>query len=37
MVKLNPFAVLRLIVSSNLEGCSTGRSADLATFRVFSS
>ena len=30
------FAVLRLITSSNLVGCSTGRSAGLAPFRILS-
>src|SRR5437870_13380528 len=29
-------AVLRLITSSNLVGCSTGRSAGLAPFRILS-
>src|ERR1044071_3072997 len=29
-------AVLRLIINSNLVGCSTGRSAGLAPFRIFS-
>ena len=35
---VNPicFAVLRLITSSNLVGCSTGRSAGLAPFRILS-
>jgi hypothetical protein len=30
------FAVLRLITSSNFVGCSTGRSAGLAPFRILS-
>ena len=30
------FAVLRLITSSNLVGCSTGKSAGLAPFRITS-
>ena len=35
---VNPicFAVLRLITSSNLVGCSTGRSAGLAPFKILS-
>ena len=30
------FAVLRLIINSNFVGCSTGRSAGLAPFRILS-
>ena len=30
------FAVFRLITNSNLVGCSTGRSAGLAPFRILS-
>ena len=30
------FAVLRLMISSNFVGCSTGRSAGLAPFRILS-
>src|SRR5262249_19248062 len=36
MVRPSAFAVLRLITSSNLVGCSTGRSAGLAPFRILS-
>src|SRR5262245_3575128 len=35
-VRPSAFAVLRLITSSNLVGCSTGRSAGLAPFRILS-
>src|ERR1700686_4631843 len=36
MVRPSVFAVLRLITSSNLVGCSTGRSAGLVPFRILS-
>ena len=36
IVSPRAFAVLRLITSSNLVGCSTGRSAGLAPFRILS-
>src|SRR6266581_2653660 len=36
IVKPSAFAVLRLMTSSNLVGCSTGRSAGLAPFRILS-
>src|SRR5215831_11803280 len=36
MVRLSALAVLRLITSSNLVGCSIGRSAGLAPLRVLS-
>ena len=36
MVSPNVLAVLRLITNSNLVGCSTGRSAGLAPFRILS-
>src|SRR5713101_3580648 len=36
MVRPRAFAVLRLITSSNLMGCSTGRSAGVAPFRILS-
>src|SRR5262245_14730255 len=35
-VRPSAFAVLRLITSSKLVGCSTGRSAGLAPFRILS-
>src|SRR5258705_9514558 len=34
MVRPSAFAVLRLTISSNLVGCSTGRSPGLAPFRI---
>src|SRR5205823_3096179 len=34
-VRPSALAVFRLITSSNLVGCSTGRSAGLAPFRIF--
>src|SRR5262245_17193957 len=36
IVSPSAFAVLRLITSSNLDGCSIGRSAGLAPFRILS-
>jgi hypothetical protein len=36
MVRPRALAVLRLITSSNLVGCSTGRSAGLAPLRILS-
>ena len=36
IVSPSPFAVLRLITSSNFVGCSTGRSAGFAPFRILS-
>jgi hypothetical protein len=36
MVRPSALAVLRLMTSSNLVGCSTGRSAGLAPFRILS-
>src|SRR5262249_51224354 len=36
IVRPSAFAVLRLITSSNLVGCSTGRSAGLAPFTILS-
>ena len=36
IVSLSAFAVLRLMTSSNLLGCSTGRSPGLAPFRILS-
>ena len=36
MVQPMAFAVLRLMISSNLVTCSTGRSAGLAPFRILS-
>src|SRR5262249_32104573 len=36
MVSPSAFAVLRLITSSNFVGCSMGRSAGLAPFRILS-
>ena len=36
MVRPSASAVLRLITSSNFMGCSTGRSAGLAPFRILS-
>src|SRR5262245_23821139 len=36
IVRPSALAVLRLITSSNLVGCSTGRSADLVPFRILS-
>ena len=36
IVRLICFAVLRLITNSNFVGCSTGRSAGLAPFRILS-
>jgi hypothetical protein len=35
MARPSTFAVLRLITSSNLLDCTTGRSAGLAPFRIF--
>src|SRR5262249_38151823 len=35
-VKPSAFAVLRLMTSSNMVGCSTGRSAGWAPFRILS-
>src|SRR5262245_15006941 len=35
-VRLSALAVLRLMTSSNFVGCSTGRSAGLAPFRILS-
>src|SRR6267378_7839123 len=34
IVRPSAFAVLRLMTNSNLVGCSTGRSAGLAPFRI---
>ena len=36
IVRFSAFAVLRLITNSNFVGCSTGRSAGLAPFRILS-
>src|SRR6266851_135619 len=36
IVRPSVFAVLRLITSSNLVGCSTGKSAGLAPLRILS-
>src|SRR5262249_22866602 len=36
VVRLRALAVLRLMTSSNLVGCSTGRSAGLIPFRILS-
>ena len=36
IVRLICFAVLRLIINSNFVGCSTGRSAGLAPFKILS-
>jgi hypothetical protein len=36
MVKPSALAVFRLITSSNFVGCSTGRSAGLAPFKILS-
>src|SRR4029079_1962029 len=36
MVRLSAFAVFRLITSSNLVGCSTGKSPGLAPLRILS-
>src|SRR4029450_5487042 len=36
IVRPSAFAVLRLMTSSNFVGCSTGRSAGLAPFRILS-
>src|SRR5215471_6761896 len=36
IVRPRALAVLRLIISSNFVGCSTGRSAGLAPFRILS-
>src|SRR5262249_20379173 len=36
IVRPSTFAVLRLIISSNFVGCSTGRSAGFAPFRILS-
>jgi hypothetical protein len=36
MVRPSALAVLRLMTSSNFVGCSTGRSAGLAPFRILS-
>ena len=36
IVRPRPLAVLRLITSSNFEGCSTGRSPGLAPLRILS-
>jgi len=36
IVRPNAFAVLRLISSSNLVGCSTGRSLGLEPFKILS-
>src|SRR5262249_11173106 len=36
IVRPRAFAVLRLIISSNFVGCSTGRSAGFAPFRILS-
>src|SRR5262249_2199893 len=36
IVSLSALAVFRLMTSSNLVGCSTGRSAGLGTFNIFS-
>jgi hypothetical protein len=35
IVRLRALAVFRLITNWNLVGCSTGRSAGLAPFRIF--
>src|SRR4029453_1185554 len=35
IVRPRALAVLRLMISSNLVGCSTGRSPDLAPLRIF--
>ena len=36
MVRPSAWAVLRLMTSSNVVGCSTGRSAGLVPFRILS-
>src|SRR5262249_473232 len=36
IVRLSAFAVLRLITNSNFVGCSTGRSAGFAPFKILS-